>query len=161
MEQIIFVAICLFFYFLLYELTSSVGMLIYFIKAKAKYPALVFVPFYKYYYFSKYSKGFCPFSVGYKLPNIILPIFYTLTLAMLFVGLEPFIVCLMFFLFYSAFIYRGIFYFADCKDILMATVLSTFGFSGPVLLFVALRKKDKPKKQKKQKRLKKQLKEAE
>ena len=123
--------------FLLCEVTSSIGMVVYFKRTKRKYPALVLIPIYKYYYFAKNSYGFCPVSVAYNLPAIILPIFYVLMIAMLFIGLESFIVCFMFFAFYSAGIFNGIYLYHNCKDVLMKNVLSAMGFSFPILLYVS------------------------
>ena len=126
--------------FLLYELTSSIGMCVYFKKAGCKYPALVFVPLLKYYYFSKHSFGFCPIEMNYRLPNILLPILYILAIAMFFVGLDSFVISFGFFAFYIGCIYRGIYLHYGYKDLVMLTALSATGFPMPLMLHVASKK---------------------
>ena len=135
----IFTLLTIILVFGLFECLSSIGMCIYFAQQKYKHPGLVFVPVYKYYYFSRNSFGFCPITIGFQLPNIILPLLYLLSIAMFFVGLEPFIIAIMFNVFYIGCIYRGIFMGNGCNEVFMLTIMSALGFSFITLPYIAFR----------------------
>lgn len=137
----IFIIISIVMLFLFCEITSSIGMTVYYKRKKVRYPALVWVPILKYYYFSKHSNGFCPISIGYKLPHIILPIFYTLSIIMFFIGLEPCLICVIFFTCYYGCLFRGIYIEKGYKDLLLMTVLSACGFSMPILIYISKERK--------------------
>lgn len=135
----IFTLFIMLFVFGFFECMNSIGMCIYFTQQKYKHPGLVFVPIYKYYYFSKNSFGFCPITMGFQLPNIILPLLYLLSIVMFFIGLEPFLIVIMFNIFYIGCIYRGIFIGNGCKEVFMLTVMSVLGFSFITLPYIAIR----------------------
>lgn len=135
------------FVYAFFELLSSIGFFVYFKHQNCKYPGLTFIPIYKYYYLSRHSYGFCPITMSFNLPHIICPLLYVLMLVMFFIGLEPFIVSVMFFVFFSGCVYRGIFLHHQCNEIFMLTFLSACGICFVTFPYLVIAEKRKAKKQ--------------
>lgn len=123
--------------YLIGGLISSVGMFIYFKKRQTKYPGLIFIPFYKHFYFEKYMFGFCIARRTYdSIPGILCALNICTICSFLFLGLRPFIVTLMVYLCYRGYLFRGMLKHYGFKYIFSTLIFMTFG--GAPLVFIWL-----------------------
>ena len=119
-------------------LISSIGMFVYFKKRKTKHPGLVFIPYYKHFYFEKYMFGFSIARRTYNsMPGILCALHIGVVLSFLFWGLKPFVAMTMIYVAYRAYLFRGMLKHYDFKFIFSIIIIMSFGGAPFMFMYLA------------------------